>query len=216
MKLIGESSLSSVLNWIINIAFGVGILVGLYIIGSVVIVWSHSDDLSDYQIITSFELPTEGYSSDYKITPVKDDSIQFTMQQLTGQFRYLKMPKSFVLIILCRYGILLFLYFIIVIQLAKFFKTLTNGHPFVKENGKRIQIIGLSIILGALFNFLIQTGSFILLKSQIHLEGAHFPLLRYSLMELHPITILTGFIILVIAEIFRLGTRLQEEQELTI
>ena len=108
------------------------------------------------------------------------------------------------------------LYFIVIIQMAHFFETLTRGDPFVRENGRRIKITGWCVIVGGLFHFFWKLGSYLYFEKIVVANGASLPGVRYLLRELHPVVILAGMIILVIAGIFQKGALLKEEQELTI
>jgi hypothetical protein len=97
-------------------------------------------------------------------------------------------------------------------QLRKIFATLVTGNPFVLENAQRIRKIGL-LIFGGVFVELI-AGSVIgkLIMDNVMVKGVAFNVKG----SLNIGGIFIGLVILVLAEIFRQGAILKNEQELTI
>lgn len=88
-----------------------------------------------------------------------------------------------------------------------------NKTPFVIENANRVRVLGLTIITGASLRLVrgMVLGS--LLKGSIHLPGFDLAT-RPAPEELYTAGI--GFVVLLLAEIFRYGIRLQEEADLTV
>jgi hypothetical protein len=94
-------------------------------------------------------------------------------------------------------------------QLRAVFRTLRDGHPFVAANAPRIRRIAYALIFGELA------------RSAVAYMGSHTV---FSAPGLHPdsrpdiniAVLLCGLIMLAIAEVFREGTRLDEEQSLTV
>ena len=100
----------------------------------------------------------------------------------------------------------------LLLQLRAVFRTLRAGQPFVAANAVRLRRIAYGVILGELVRAL---GAYI---------GMHYATTRFALQgiqfearsDLNVVAIVCGLIILVIAEVFREGTRLDEEQSLTV
>lgn len=90
--------------------------------------------------------------------------------------------------------------------------TLAEGVVFAPENTSRIRGIGVAILVLAAVQWAggIAAGRFI--AQQVHLAGVEVA------ARLGPdlTTIFFGLLVIVLAEAFRLGTQLQEEQDLTI
>jgi hypothetical protein len=100
----------------------------------------------------------------------------------------------------------------VLVQLRAVFRTLRDGRPFVAANAMRIQWIGFAVILGEVVHSLVRFGGNAYAK-------AHFAadVLRFDAWpSIDVFAILHGLIILVIAEVFRAGARLDEDQSLTI
>ena len=96
--------------------------------------------------------------------------------------------------------------------LRRVFQTLRDGRPFDRANAGRIRWIGLAFIIGELA----RTGLGLFWS---YYAGTHFTAggMRFVVHPDLSITgIVTGLIVVVIAEVFRQGTQLEDEQSLTV
>ena len=87
-----------------------------------------------------------------------------------------------------------------------------NGQPFVPANATRIRRVGYAAILGEIVRAL---GVFVAnysVMTHVTSDAVRF----YALPSLEVYAVVSGLVILVIAEVFRAGTRLDEEQSLTV
>jgi hypothetical protein len=97
-------------------------------------------------------------------------------------------------------------------QLRAVFRTLRAGQPFVAANATRIRRIAYAVIVGEL------------VRAAAVYAGMRYAMTHFSIQglrlegrwDLNIVAIIAGLIILVIAEVFREGTRLDEEQSLTV
>jgi Protein of unknown function (DUF2975) len=97
-------------------------------------------------------------------------------------------------------------------QLRGFFRTLRDRRPFVPANALRLRRIASAVILSE-----IARATIVFFESYYAMTHFTLPGLVLDLRpELNVFAIVDGLIILVIAEVFREGTRLNEEQSLTI
>jgi len=97
-------------------------------------------------------------------------------------------------------------------QLRSLFCSLRAGRPFVSANAMRIRRVGYAVI-GA------ELARSVVAYSGMRYTTTHFavPGLRFETrLDVDAVAIVCGLIILVIAEVFREGTRLDEEQSLTV
>ncbi len=97
-------------------------------------------------------------------------------------------------------------------NLRAVFRTLRDGRPFVRANATRIRTIAWLFIIGEL-------ARATMVFFQNYYAMIHFSAdgLRFNApLDLNFTAIIDGLIILVIAEVFRAGTRLDEEQSLTV
>jgi len=97
-------------------------------------------------------------------------------------------------------------------QLRAVLRTLRAGQPFAPANAARIRWIGFAVIGGELARAAIVWRANSYVVSHFSAEGLRFD----ARPDLSMATLVSGLIILVIAEVFRVGTRLDEDQSLTI
>ncbi len=111
-----------------------------------------------------------------------------------------------ILIVGCAVGILA------LSQLRAVFSTLREGRPFVPANAKRIGWIALATIVGEILRAAAIAFENYYAMRHFTAEGLRFD----ASTDLNVFALINGLIILVIAEVFREGTRLDEEQSLTV
>jgi hypothetical protein len=117
-------------------------------------------------------------------------------------------------------GLLLWqgLYLVVINQLKKFLFTITEGTSFVNENVRRIRMLGFCLIAAELVRIVFGYIFITYMKGTVSVPGARISYLDFAFYWefLNLEIIFAGFIILVIAEVFKIGINLREEQELTI
>jgi hypothetical protein len=103
--------------------------------------------------------------------------------------------------------------FYILYLLRKFFQTLKEDNPFTRKNGTRLRAMGITVIIASVFWTKIYSLLLTLMvKGKISIEGIKIRSNSHFDFQV----ILLGLIIIVISEVFRLGSEMKEEQELTI
>ena len=100
----------------------------------------------------------------------------------------------------------------IVYSLRKIVQSVRQKNPFTSTNGKRLRIIAFSMVGIELIRGLADLTKMLYLEPRLHFETI---LIRSDIsISLH--VIIAGLVILVIAEAFRIGAEITEEQELTV
>jgi hypothetical protein len=100
----------------------------------------------------------------------------------------------------------------ILAELAALCRSVRDGQPFAVRNAVRIRRLALAIVLAEI------SRSAIVYSAQAYV-AAHFVAehLRFTAWpRIHAFAIVSALILLVLAEVFRTGTRLDEEQSLTV
>lgn len=97
-------------------------------------------------------------------------------------------------------------------QLRAVLRTLRDGRPFVPANATRIRWIAFAVIAGEVGRALIMYSSNAFVMTHFSANGLQFD----ARPDVNVFTLIHGLIILAIAEVFRAGTRLDEDQSLTI
>jgi hypothetical protein len=102
-------------------------------------------------------------------------------------------------------------------QLRRIADTLRSGKPFQASNVPRIRLAGWAVIGVAVFEPLWEAASIAYMKSAFTLHGVGpFPPWPLVIESLPIGTLFAGVIVLAVAEVFRLGVALEDEQALTI
>ena len=100
----------------------------------------------------------------------------------------------------------------IVYSLWKIVQSVRQKNPFTSTNGKRLRIIAFSMVGIELIRGLADLTKMLYLEPRLHFETI---LIRSDIsISLH--VIIAGLVILVIAEAFRIGAEITQEQELTV
>jgi hypothetical protein len=97
-------------------------------------------------------------------------------------------------------------------QLRAVFRSLRDGHPFVPANAARIRRIAFAVILGETARAAAVFLTNLYASTHFVAQGLRFD----GLPDFNVMAVLYGLIILAIAEVFRAGTRLDEDQSLTV
>jgi hypothetical protein len=97
-------------------------------------------------------------------------------------------------------------------QLRAVFRTLRDGRPFVPANARRIRWVGVGVILGELAWSALVFYAHAYARAHFSVEGIQF----VARPSINILGIADGMVILAIAEVFKAGTRLEEDQSLTV
>ena len=183
------------------VAIGLGLLVILLACSFFIEVRGNNLTMS-LPVAVQMDVPIHGASG--------ETDVQF--EKLRGNLRFPVRKGAFfsasVAVVVLMFGYLLWM----VTQLRYVFRSLSRRLPFVAENARRIRWVGLAVIFGEL-------GRAAIVYFWSYYTSLHFTVrgLRFAASaDMNPITIVSGLAILVIAEVFQQGARLQEDQALTI
>ena len=98
-------------------------------------------------------------------------------------------------------------------KLRAIFRTLKEGDPFVAENAARIRFLGFAVIA---FELLYRGAEFWMYFAFVMNQFGIAGLELRPLFDLNFAVLFAGLVLLVLAEVFRVGTELRREQELTV
>jgi hypothetical protein len=100
----------------------------------------------------------------------------------------------------------------VIYQLKRIFRTFHAGLIFKDENARRVRAIGLLTLGGAIANTLVSYFIGSLVAGDLGIAGATVS----ASLHLNIESFFAGLVLIVLAEIFRRGTTLQAEQDLTV
>lgn len=99
---------------------------------------------------------------------------------------------------------------IIAHNLRLILKTIVNDHPFEKNNSKRLLIIGIVLMAGSVILKIAEGITAMAIINSLEIKNVDITLTVDGAM------LLTGFLVLILAGIFRYGSYLQDEYDATL
>lgn len=210
MRAIGERSVASLLTRLLNVGWFISVLLLLLSVGLLIISpWVGTPGVDvDVTLPVSIVLDPQAH-------PVSAPSLGLASAELRdvrGSLRFLPVRPAFVAGSAVALMVLMVCVLWVIGQLRAVFRTLTAGRPFVAANATRIRRIAWVVILGEILRsgFAFLSNRYV--ARHFSAEGLDFG----ARLDVHVSVIVCGLVILVIAEVFRLGARLDEEQSLTV
>lgn len=208
MKILGRRSVASVLKFIITAAWFLQWLLLVFVLGVLLVVFVSKgfvDSDLEVRLVESQTIP--------EVAATSEEFWDVSLKLDAGKLHY-KTPIDWKVVlfsisyVLTYFGLTLSITFL----LRKNFRTLTQETPFTPENAVRIRKIALMIMLLAPLKFA-ENG-------YNHLLASHYFTLAGERLATHLSfdfqILLFGLILLIIGEVFRVGTQLKEENKLTV
>ena len=208
MRVLGKRSLASGIKILLDIAYGLMIFAAA--LAALAIIPMSFLDTPDATITqpVHFEL----VDGAYRIDSLKWDIQSAELLEAQGKLRVEGISRTYLLVGLATAALLAVFAAIVLRKLRAVFRTLKEGEPFVPANVGRIRFVGVAVLITELARAMWVFWNSVYLRWHLDLEGIR---LR-SEFDLHGLTILGGLLVLVIAEVFRVGVQIKEDQELTI
>lgn len=214
MKKVGPRSLAGFLKVLFYLAFGLGILFFIFRLGNLAVALKHADDLGRYTSTSIYQLPTEAFAQ--KEWRSENGRVRLTLYQLYGELRHLNLPRHVIVYFLFGELFLFFCYFLAVIQLANLFEDLSAGNVFEEDSARRLRLVGLAVVGGTIFSPVWELLPVWIFRADVVISGTRIPWLFFLWARTNLGLLLGGLLLLVVAEAFRIGYRLREEQQLTV
>lgn len=209
MKAIGKSSLSSFLKVVLDITWYLsiaGLALTVVLAGMSLLTRGNVPGRLNIPVLVEVDPACYSISApDYGISGGELDDV-------VAELRF-RSPGGQLLVFFAAYlvvaiGILM----VVVYQLRNILGTLAAGSPFVAANAGRIRFIGWAVVIGEAVQSFIELVGHIIVKATFEATGVTF---RWS-FDMSVQTLFWGFTLIVLAEVFRLGVELREEQSLTV
>jgi hypothetical protein len=208
MKAVGERSIASFVRFVLDaawwlVAAALVLLSGLLVFSLCVNIEGNNLTMN-LPVALELNAPVHGSSAS-----LQTDG---RLEKLSGNLRFPVRNGAFLsgsmFLIVILSGFLLW----VLTQLRHVFRSLSHGLLFIPENARRLRWVGFTVIAG-------EFARAALVYFWSYYTSLHFTAngLRFvASIDFNGITIVGGLAILVIAEVFREGTRLHEDQSLTI
>ncbi len=216
MKTIGPRSLAGGLKVLTYIAFGLGVLYFLYQMWGFTVIFRHADDLGQYMHMSSSIYQLTDQQPEHREYRSENGRVRLSLHDLYGELRYRNMTRRVLLVIWLGELVLFFCFFLAIIELANLFEDLGAGKVFEADSGRRLRRIGLAVVGATLFSPLWNVLWVWLFRGDVIVPGTRIPWILVVWTRVNLGLLLGGLLLLVVAEAFRIGHKLRQEQELTV
>jgi hypothetical protein len=211
----GPRSIASFVNVLLNVAY-YGLAAGILLTAVIILFTSISIPFRPYVAIPGAQIDVPAsFSVDPSTLRVAAPSLgvdNARIQKVRGSIVFpVRTGPSTIGPLAVALGLLVFASWLVRL-LRDFFRTLRDGQPFVPANAIRLRRIAYLVIALELLRAGLVFMSNIVVANNFVATGLRFD----ARLDLNVFAIVHGLIILVIAEVFRVGTRLDEDQSLTV
>ncbi len=215
MKMLGKSSLSSKLKVVLDVTWYLGIVVAVLVTVAVPVgLWGLGQLPEEAGAQSKMTIGDIGFR-------VKDQLVE--VQHVGGGAAYVTegvgtiavegaMNMTIMVTAIGGVAVLMAIGLFIIWQLRKLFRRFAEGNPFDRSNVGRLRAIGtgmLGLSIGAAVFTSILTY---VVSQQFHSDRIEF----VTSMDFDASSLFSAAVVFILAEIFRLGAEMQEEQALTV
>jgi hypothetical protein len=209
MKAMGKRSIASFLRGWLTLAWWL-----VWVSGALVVAVFAVALITGGQAVELLGVPVdfELDSAAYSISTQGPSPVSATIDAANGTLQFGGVDRWAMAVYLCIVIVYAAVLLFVIRHLRLVFRSLADGNPFSPENASRIRSIGLIFIFGEVAESLLALACQLYVKSTFVATGLKIK----SALDLELWPIFAGFVLLVIAEVFRLGTQLQEDRDLTV
>lgn len=210
MKTLGRGSLASAMKVLFDVLYYLSFVpaVGLLVLSVLMPVFHESENLTVHPRVLLHLDP-----DDHRVLPGVDSAPRVQIEKAVASLEVSGVSAGRMAIGLAvAWGLWTFM-FVGLRKIREIFRTLKDGDPFVLENAARIRFLGFATIaFELLYRGAIFWMYFAFVANQFGITGVSLrPLFEPSLAVLG-----AGLMLIVVAEVFRVGAELRQDQELTI
>lgn len=202
------------LKFILGATWWGGIAASVLLVVLIAVVFFDSDE--------ELSIDITGYASDVDssaLSVVTRDGIPGEVEFENNVHLKITLPNEYWesrwgLIVLAGFGLALLmgLFLYLVHQLRAILWSVDAGDPFIAENAVRLRVVGILILLGgfagSVADFAMSGYADVVLRPEGFNLNGH--------LHLNGSALISGLCIIVLSEVFRHGTKMREEQELTV
>lgn len=212
MKALGEYSLASFIKFIISAAWYIQLFFLLLLTVGLSIKFFYNDTAEAIPQTLEVVL-SPGRSESIRVEAaaqgITDAKLMLGVGKLTFNHQGSKQIIAFVMISMwIGFAISLSITYL----LRNFFRSLSQNSPFAIENARRLRLIAVLIMLTPLVDFINDMIVTWFVQRNFMLDGADIS----AHVDFDLKAVFAGLVLLIIAEIFRIGAQMKEEQELTV
>ncbi|RDC65441.1 DUF2975 domain-containing protein [Adhaeribacter pallidiroseus] len=212
MKALGNYSLASFIRFIISAAWYIQLLFLIYLTFAISLKFFKNGTTEPTPETLEVRL-TQGRPVEVSTRAIAENLTNASLQLDSGKLTFNHpSSKSIIGFNLLVMWVAFTISLSITYLLRQLFRSLAQNNPFVLENAQRLRIIAILIMVTSFTTFAHDAIVNWFLQQNFLLSGSGIR--AHLVIDLK--TLFAGLIVLVIAEIFRIGAQMKEEQELTV
>jgi hypothetical protein len=210
MRALGKRSVASFLTILLNVSWFISALLLLLSVALLFISpWVGTPGIDvDLELPVTIALNPEAH----RVTAPSLAVTSAELRDVRGSLRFLPLRPAFVAGSAVALMVLMAVVLWVIGQLRAVCRTLTAGRPFVPANATRIRRIAWVVLAGEVLRAGLEFSGNRYVMQHFSAEGLEFN----ARLHVDFFVLVYGLVILVIAEVFRLGSRLDEDQSLTV
>jgi hypothetical protein len=209
MRIIGKRSVASGLKLWLDILYVIVLIAAVAFVG-LGAYYLIAPDPEGLQVDApvSFRLDENAFS----ITSAKLGVERSIIDDVTGMAKFNVPLRPLILMYLALVTVMAVVVVFVLLCLRRIFASLVEGYPFTLDNARRIRWIAVIVLCGEIVIKLVEFFTQRYIRSNFEAEG----LTLNADFALDLSTIFVGLVLLVLSELFRIGSELQREKELTV
>lgn len=218
MRLFGPGSVSTPARILIEILLVlIGLYLGLEVLLFATLFVNPMHPVREYFEVTSFAAVPAGVWEPRGLVHVDPGSATASVEPWV-YLTYRPVSRMFVLVPaianLSAWGCVL----LVLVNLRRAFANIAAGTPFPRDNVRRIRVAGWAILGFAAIQIMIAAGMAAYMRATTTIAGRppSFPLGLWFAIDFPLGTIVAGLAVIILAELFRAGADLQDDQALTV
>jgi hypothetical protein len=209
MRIIGKRSVASGLKLWLDILYVIVVIAGVAFVG-LGAYYLIAPDPEGFEVDAPVSLRLDG--SAFRITSAKLGVEQSIIDDVTGMVRFNVPLRPLIVMYLALGTVMAAVVVFVLLCLRRIFASLVAGYPFTLDNARRIRWIAVIVLCGEVAVKLVEFFTQRYIRSNFEAEG----LTLNADFALDLSTIFVGLVLLVLSELFRIGSELQREKELTV
>jgi hypothetical protein len=224
MQAIGTKSVASFLTWIITAALFLSAVSGGIVILMVIVLMITSSESQDF-LVSAWPVWVDRVQAPFALVAAHRNVSELALNVNQGTLHFASTGLGYYLLKLLDAVFNIGVVVVILALLRQIFATLAQNHPFTPENARKLRTIAILILLIAPYNLLKSLVYYLYITRHVSVSGGDFlywsEWFRSASMEgkilivpevgIQPLLI--GLVLLVIAELFRIGAELQTDKE---
>lgn len=215
MKVLGSPSISSKIKFLLDAVWIIGCIgVGIWLLVATFLLSNQFTCSNPEKCLSRATVDGVGFKMDSTLDPLRstDGATAFFSEGVGKLTIKGSLHKTTVVAIVIEGAILGVFFLLAIWQLRKLFRTFVHESPFTEDNSRTLKVIALSILAMSVLSSVFSILNAFLLNQQFSGPNIHL----VSKSDLSLTAVFAAAVIFILAEIFRLGSKLEAETAHTV